>query len=130
VLDPLSLELSFEEFMDMAASIEGVEDTRAFGAVRAFVRTILHPEDFNTWWRLVRTHRQDITAQMEFAKWVLEQVTGHPTERLSGSVDGQPPTGPNSTGDVSLRVQHRLEDQGRADLALVVLAKREADAQG
>jgi hypothetical protein len=77
---------------------------------------------------MVKAHRQDVIKQMEFGKWLVEEITGHPTERPSGSASGRPPTRQNSEGDVSQRVQQRLETAGRPDLALVVLHRREAVA--
>jgi hypothetical protein len=46
-LDPLSLELSFEEFMDLASQLDGPEDPRSFGAIRQFLRAVIHEDDFN-----------------------------------------------------------------------------------
>lgn len=128
VLDPLSLELSFEEFMDLAASLDSEEDVRSVGAVRTFLRSMIHPLDFREFWRLVKANRQGIEEQMAFGKWVVEQVTGHPTERPSNSGTGRSQTSTNSEADASWRVQHRLEAQGRPDLALMVVHKREHDA--
>lgn len=125
-LDPLSLELSFEEFMDLASGLEGAEDPRAFGVVRTFLRAIVHPDDFSKFWRLVKANRQDTMKQVEFGKYVVEQVSGHPTEQRSDSARGPLRTPPNSGDDVSSRVQARLEGEGRPDLALVVLHRREA----
>lgn len=127
-LDPLSLELSFEEFMDVASGLEGDTDPRSFGAVRTFLRAIIHPDDFNRFWRLVRVNRQDVLQQMGFGKWLVEEITGHPTEQRSDSAGGPLPTQPNSGDDVSSRVQRRLEGEGRPDLALVVLERRDAVA--
>ena len=125
VLDPLSLELTLEEFMDIAATMED-DDLRAVGTVRTFLRTMIHPDDFPKFWRLVREHRQDIFQQMAFGKWLVTQVSGgHPIERPSDSSDGRPSTQANSEGDVSQRVQALLEQSGRPDLASMVLVRRE-----
>lgn len=126
VLDPISLELAFEEFMDVASGLEGVDDPRSFAVVRQFLRLMIHPDDFNTFWRLVRTNRQDTTRQMEFGKWLMEELSGHPIVQQSGSAPGLLGTLPNSGDDASSRVQERLEAQGRPDLALVVVNHREA----
>lgn len=125
VWDPLSLELTFEEFIDEAAALEGTEDPRAVGAVRRFLRRMIHPDDFTLFWSLVRLHRQDIRRQMEFGKWLMGEVAGYPTEPQSGSPAGLWDREANSGADVSLRAQARLEAEGRPDLALVVVARRE-----
>jgi hypothetical protein len=127
VTDPLSLELTLEEFLDFASTLDGTEDPRAVGAVRAFLRCIIHPDDFQSYWRLVRERRQDIEKQMAFGKYVIELVTGRPTGLPSDSSDGRQTTTANSEDDLSLRVQRRLEEAGRPDLAEVVLKKREYD---
>jgi hypothetical protein len=126
VNDPLSLELTFEEFIDEAEALEGVADPRAVGSVRRFLRRMIHEADFVTFWGLVRKHRQDITKQMEFAKWLLETVAGYPTQPQSDSPAGQSPAVvANSAADVSWRAQQALEAQGRPDLALAVVRRRE-----
>lgn len=125
VLDPLSLELTLEEFMDVASTMEE-DDMRAVGTVRTFLRTMIHPDDFAKFWRLVRENRQDIFQQMSFGKWLVVQVSGgHPTAQPSDSSGGRPSTQENSEDDVSQRVQRRLEQSGRPDLAAMVLVRRE-----
>lgn len=124
VLDPLSLELTLEEFLDFAMELEE-DDPKSIPAVRRFIRTMLHPDDFEKWWKLVRANRQDVSAQMGFGKWVIEQVTGHPIDAASDSDSGASTTDQNSEGDFSSRVQQRLEAEGRPDLALTVLLATE-----
>lgn len=123
--DPLSLTLTLEEFMDVAATLEGDADVRAVGAVRAFLRAMVAGEDWNKFWRLVRQHRQDLEAQMGFGKWLVGEMTGHPTEQPSASLDGRLPTEQTSGENVSSRAQRRLEQEGRPDLAAVVAMRRE-----
>jgi hypothetical protein len=123
--DPLSLTLTLEEFMDVAATLEGDTDVRAIGHVRGFLRAMIAPEDWPKFWRLVRQHRQGVEEQMGFGKWLIEEITGHPTALQSASSDGLQGTDGNSEGDASSRVQARLEQQGRPDLAAVVVLRRE-----
>lgn len=126
--DPLSLTLTLEEFMDVAATLEGEDDVRAIGHVRGFLRAMVAPADWVKFWRLVRQNRQGIEEQMGFGKWLIEEMTGHPTGLQSASSDGLQGTDENSEGDVSSRAQHRLEQQGRPDLAAVVVLRREQTA--
>jgi hypothetical protein len=63
---------------------------------------------------------------MKFVADVLAAVAGRPTSRPSDSSDGPTNTRPNSGGDSSLAVVHRLEERGRPDLALMVTMSQEA----
>ena len=119
------LEIALQEFMEMAMTIDE-DDPAATVAVRGLVRAILHPDDFDSYWATVKKHRQGINKQMEFAKAVMESVTGTPIDALSDSSGGQPTTPANSEDDVSYRAQRRLEESGRPDLAYAVLLRREA----
>lgn len=121
--DDQLLELDLEEFMEEAALMDD-SDPRALGHVRAFLRRLIHPEDFAAFWNVVRERRQDVTAQMAFARHIVEAMTDHPTERQSDSSDGLPSTEPSSVADLSDRVLRRLEDQGRPDLAVAVIQAR------
>lgn len=60
----------------------------------------------------------------ELQRFVGEQVrdvAGRPTSPSSDSSDGQTSTPPKSEGGSYLRVVQRLEDEGRPDVALMVL---------
>lgn len=126
--DPLSLTLVMEEFLDMAAQLEGTEDLRAVGAIRTFLRSMIAPQDFNEFWRLVKTNRQGLEEQMAFGKWLVESLTGHPTDEPSVSSPGPSTTQPRSVGDASSRAKARLEESGRPDLAEAVLLRRDYQA--
>lgn len=56
---------------------------------------------------------------------VMEALTARPTSRPSASSAGPPSTPPNFEDASSLRVMRRLEDSGRADLAVAVLNRME-----
>jgi hypothetical protein len=128
--DPLSMELVMEEFLDLAAQMEGTEDVRALGAVRQFLRALIAPDDFNEFWRLVKTNRQDVVQQMAFGKWLMESLTDHPTDGPSDSSTGRPVTQLRSEDDASSRAKARLEEAGRPDLAEAILLRREFHATG
>lgn len=128
--DPLSMELTLEEFLDTAAQLEGTEDLRAVGAVRGFLRALIAPDDFAQFWRLVKTHRQGVEAQMAFGKWLVESLANHPTDGPSVSSTGRPVTQLRSEDDASSRAKARLEADGRPDLAEAVLLRQEFNATG
>ena len=116
--------IDLEEFLSVASTIEQ-EDAAALGLVHQFLRRFIHPDDFRKFWELVRKNRQNLDQQMSFAKWVVEEMSGHPTPLLSDSSDGQQRTAPSSVGDSSSRVVERLAEQGRPDLALAVVHAQE-----
>lgn len=125
VADSELLEIDLEEFMAAATQLDA-EDAQALGAVHNFLRRLIHPDDFATFWKTVRAERQGIEAQMAFARYLVEATTGHPTAGPSDSSDGPTSTAPSSEDDLSSRVQHNLEDSGRPDLAVAVVRRRES----
>lgn len=121
--------IDLEEFLSAATSIAS-DDVAALGLIHSFLKRIIHPDDFRKFWDLVRRHRQGLEAQMAFAKYIVEEMTGHPTPLPSDSSGGRQRTEPSSVGDLSSRVQQRLEDSGRPDLGMVVAMAQEARASG
>lgn len=117
--------IDLEEFLAAATTISS-DDASALGLIHTFLQRIIHPDDFRKFWGLVRKHRQNMEQQMAFAKYVMEEMTGHPTPLPSASSDGRSATEPSSGGDLSSRAQQRLEDAGRPDLGLVVALAHEA----
>jgi len=117
--------IDLEEFLSAASTIEQ-DDAAALGLVHSFLRRFVHPDDFRLFWNLVRKNRQNLDQQMSFAKWVVEEMSGHPTPLLSDSSGGQQETGRSSGDDLSSRAIARLEEQGRPDLALAVIHAQES----
>lgn len=116
--------LDLEEFVEQASQIES-DGMAALAMIRVFLRRLVHPDDFATFWKLVRANKQNLDAQMGFAKYVIEEMTGHPTPLPSDSSPGRQDTVANSEDELSLRAQRRLEAAGRPDLAMAVLQARE-----
>lgn len=126
IIDPLDLELTLQEFIDAAAQLDVDEDDpEVIGVIRKFARAIIHPDDFTKWWRVVRVKRQDMFGQMAFCKYVIETMTERPTGLPSGSSDGRQQTPGSAEPASSSPAMRRLEEQGRPDLASVILARRE-----
>lgn len=121
--------IDLEEFLAAATTIAS-DDASALGLIHTFLKRMIHPEDFPKFWGLVRRHRQGMEQQMAFAKYVMEEMTGHPTPLPSDSSAGRQQTEASSVGDLSSRAQQRLEAAGRPDLGLVVALADEARTSG
>lgn len=81
--------------------------------------------EFDRFLDVATAARWDDEEIMEVVGKVMEALSERPTGRQS-AVSGGPPSMPVSYEDVSsLRAQRRLEDSGRADLAVAVLNRRE-----
>jgi hypothetical protein len=112
------------EFMDKLGSIDEEDVAAGFQAMRNLLTGVIHPDDYDTFWRTARANRQTVKDLMEVAAAVIGSAADRPTERPSASSDGPVNVDTKSVDDSSLRVQHRLEESGRADLALVVQQAR------
>lgn len=73
--------------------------------LRDSLRRLIHPDDFDTYWRLAVEHRQlirDLSADVKrLTAAVVEADTGFPTMPPSGSPDGPAATQPRSAGGSS-----------------------------
>lgn len=121
--------LTDADLLDFMAENADLEDDNpaAAGILKSFMREVIHPDDFDTFWSLARQHRQTTAERVKVMYTLIEAaVPGTPTGQSSDSSAGLQTTDSSSTDDSSLRAQHRLEDKGRADLAVAVLQRREA----
>lgn len=110
-----------ESFAESAAAV----DVGQVEAVNTMMRTLIHPEDFEQFWKLVRANRQQTEDLATLAMDIMESITDRPTERPSDSSDGPRSTDENSPVVSSSPVVRRLESQGRPDLALMVVQTQE-----
>lgn len=113
------------DFMELQGNLKE-DDPKAPGIVKAFIREAIHPDDFDEFWGLAKQHRQTTAERVETVFLLISAAAAVPTVQPSDSSDGLPKTVESSTDASSLRAQHRLEDNGRADLAVAVLNRREA----
>lgn len=113
------------DFLEMQSDL-AADDPKAGPIVKAFLRTVIHADDFDRFWALGKQHRQSVEERSTTAFKLIEAAVKTPTAQPSGSLGGLPKTDGNSTDDSSLRAQRRLEEKGRADLAVAVLQRREA----
>lgn len=99
----------------------------AVPALMGFMTGLIHPEDWNTFINTAVKERQDVDDLMEVVGGIMEAMAERPTQLPTDSPDGPLPTPASSTQELSsLDIQHRYEQEGRPDLALVVQNVREA----
>lgn len=111
------------DFLEMQADLKA-DDPKAGAIVKAFMRTVIHADDFERFWALGKQHRQSVEERSTTAFKLIEAAVQTPTAPSLGLSDGRPKTDVNLTDDSSLRAQQRLENKGRADLAVAVLQRR------
>jgi hypothetical protein len=81
--------------MEFLAQVD--EDSpQAMSFVKKFLQGIIHPDDFETYWSLAKTNRQDTEDHMTVAKAVLEAVAKRPTQQSSDSSTGLTPSAAES----------------------------------
>lgn len=109
-VNPNVSEVDIIDFMDDASQVSAT-DPNAITIVKTFGRRIIDPEEFESFWKAARDHRQDANAIMTTLWRVLEGVTDRPTSPPSGSSDGRPGTSPSSPPGVSPPDSARFPDR-------------------
>lgn len=122
---PDTSDLALLEFAELGSGLEEKSGQDALDAVNVVLRNIVHPDDFEEFWKLARKNRQTMDDMTDLAMAVIEAVTDLPTELPSDSSDGQSSTDTKSEVDSSSPVVRRLEKKGRPDLALMVTLAEE-----
>lgn len=117
-------DLAFVDFLEHAMAVDE-EDPQSALIVKQYLRDVIHPDDFDEFWRLAREHRQTSEDLMMVASEVVAKVIGRPTQPSSDSEHGSSPTEAKSKDGSYSRVMDRF--QGRADLQNVVTMSRERD---
>lgn len=127
-VNPYVSELDLIEFLGSAAD-KDENDLAVVPALTTFLKAMVHPGDWSTFWNLARrNHASMIEDMLPLAYTVIEATTGRPTSRSSASTPGRPSTPESSTPGSSSPVIERalrLVPPGRGDLASFV-----TDAQG
>lgn len=98
------------DFMGQAVDIDDNSPT-AFQLVRDCLAQLIHPDDFDTYWRLGREHRQQIVDHMKVCWAVIEEVG----KDAGGQQDASAP-GPKTKTDGSLADSLQQAFPGRPDL--------------
>jgi hypothetical protein len=89
------------------------------GALKGFLRSLIHPEDFAAFWAAAKANGQRFSDLMTIGRRIIEGVTDRPTGRPSGSTDGPSSTPTNSrSGAASIAASAH---PGRPDLQVAAL---------
>lgn len=124
---PLLTDTALVDLLEKSGELDD-RDPRAAIVVKQFIRDVIHPDDFDDFWKLGKAHGYSTLEFAEVAARIIEAVTGDPTQESSDSSSGQLPTATRSPGVSSklTRTIEELEDDGRADLAEFYLLAKEA----
>jgi hypothetical protein len=125
-LNPELVDADLLDFLEAGQALDET-DPKAAVMVKDFLRNCVHPEDFDQFWATGKKHRQSIEDRMKLADKLISSAADRPTGQPSVSSPGLDTTAPKSEDDFSWRVQRRLEAEGRPDLAVAVVRKREAE---
>ncbi len=103
------------------------KDPRGAMVVKQFIRDVIHPDDFDDFWKLGKANGYQTAQFAEVAAGIVTAVTGDPTQESSDSSNGQSPTATKSQAVSSkvTRTIEELEREGRPDLAEFFLLARE-----
>lgn len=96
--------------------------------VRKLASTLVHSDDVDEFWRLVRDNRQTMEDLATLAMALIEALTERPTRLPSDSSAGQSRTAPKSEVDSSSRALKVLD--GRPDLQVAIVQADEARRAG
>jgi len=122
-VNPDYSDLDFIEFLDEAASVDAADTVGAQRATMAFLRSQVHPEDWDRFRVLNRAHHQQFKDLMELAAAIVVWHTRFPTGQRSGSPPGPVSTEARSPDAYSSAVTASMRElKGRPDLKMFIWA--------
>lgn len=121
-------DLVMVDFMERLGKIDEEDVAAGMHALSQLLTSVVHPDDFETFWRTAKANRQTLQDIMEVAALVIQAAADRPTVQPSDSSGGPTHVVTSSEDDSSHRAQRRLEEAARGDLALVVQQARAARA--
>lgn len=141
-VNPDTTDLNMWEFLESASEIDESNATKSIRAIGTYLRDLIHPDDWHTFWQASKANRQQLPDLMQTARAITEAVAGFPTGRRSDSSGGQPSTsrksgaGPSSQRRAGNRARQIETDtraalsmvEGRPDLKVVVADAHQARA--
>lgn len=127
---PLASVLDLMEFMAVAGELDERDPALIPPLVR-LLKAYVHPQDYQTFWRLSRANHAKPETFMGIVKAITEFVAERPTERPAASTAGPPSTPETSTPGLSSQDFEAISGPlaGRPDLGLFVVARAEHDAR-
>lgn len=107
---------------------KGIDSNDMDGLVAIYdlLRAVIADEDWRRFEEHASVTRADGDDLLAVVKQAMALISERPTVRPSDSSDGPPATNVSSAGDSSSRVIHRLEQEGRPSLALMVQQREQA----
>lgn len=126
-VNPEFSELDVVDLMDAAKDMKE-DDPRSAALVKDTMRSAVHPEDFDVFWSLAKSHRQDIDDLFLMTEKIIEGIAENPTSQPSDSSGGRRKTKRKSKRGSYSRALTLLED--RPDLQEAVVLRREARPAG
>jgi hypothetical protein len=93
-----ALAVSELELIDLMESTTTVDQDSpaAIVVIKNMFRQVIHADDFDQFWDLAKSNRQQIADLMQVYQVLLEAATGRPTQQPSDSSPGRLPTSGNS----------------------------------
>lgn len=121
-VNPAMTDLDLADFLEVAGSLDiddAAQALAAMGALKGFLRSLIHPDDFAAFWAAAKANGQRFADLMTIGRRIIEGVTDRPTGRPSGSTDGPSSTPTNSrSGAASIAASAH---PGRPDLQVAAL---------
>lgn len=108
------------DFMFKAKNVDADNVEESMDTLQNLFGNLVHPDDYDRFWAAAIRGRQQVVDLMGVVYHLLEELSERPTKRRSASSPGRRKTGAGSKANSYLRVIHRLEDEGRPDLAVMV----------
>jgi len=119
---PEITDLALVDFMDLAGGIDYDDPrqaTSAIGVVKGFLRELIHPDDFDEFWRLAKSNRQGVEDVLAVGQRIVAAFTDRPTMRPTDSSVGPSSTRTSLRSDVGSIVA--AAHPGRPDLQVGAL---------
>lgn len=126
-VNPKMTNLALLGFMDVAEKIDDGDDMASMKAVRDFLHSAIHPDDWDKFWQISLDERQSLDDFMELQWQLLEKCNEANSDRpftpASGSSGGPGIIEARSRDDSFSRVMERME--GRPDIRSTLMRARE-----
>lgn len=129
-VNPEYSELDLVDFVEAGSTVDE-KNPQAIILIKTFYRSVIHPDDFETFWQLAKRNRQDVAKLAKTYAKIVEGLTDRPTSPPSDSSDGRPKTATTSTGaawtDFTPEGRQAMATlRGRPDLQRHVVLREEA----